>query len=269
MILCPNPHPDYPDNWIVVKQSDHDDQCGYILSHFNFEDYWRPTDPVMLAVALGVHDTGSAYWEDHPILDADGKPWVYWNIPPDEHVKQHYGGVSLGCEVDPYVGLLVSMHVVGIHRDRLGIDSGLSATHLPINHTPVVDAFVEEQAALQVKLRAEVEHRRGAAFPPEHLMNDFKLFELIDSLSIRFTGLGMQDRDFTYAPDRAGNPMTVSIRRAGTWEFHITPFPFAGDRFECPVIGRAVRRQTYLSDNAFRAEWVNSPQVLLPYALVR
>jgi hypothetical protein len=44
MILCPGAHPDFPDHWILVKQSEHDDQCGYLLSHMTSELYYSSSD---------------------------------------------------------------------------------------------------------------------------------------------------------------------------------------------------------------------------------
>jgi hypothetical protein len=269
MIICKNPHPDYPDDWIIVKQSDHDDHSGFIAAHWQWDRYWRPWDVRLLTIAVAMHDTGSACWEDYPIVNAEGEPWTFWSIPADDHIELHRRGVVDACNVHPYVGLLVSMHVTGIHRDRLHIDQQPNCWHIPEAQTPKVNAFVDEQLALQKQLRADLHQRHGILFDNEALMNDFKLFEVMDILSTQFSACGLDQREMTYVPDANGRPFTLSLLRVGEWELKVEPFPFAGDRFDCPCIARRAPRRTYRDDNDFREAWYAAPLVTLPYACVR
>lgn len=268
MIICPNAHPDYPNDWMLVKQSDHDDHSGYIASHMVSPRYWQPTDKRLLTVAVAMHDTGSASDEDHPLIHMDGevgKPVSFWTVSPDEHLKLHRIGVKEAQQVHPYCALLISMHVVGIHRDRLHIDPAPNRWHIPHVSTPALEEFIAEQTALQVQLRREAEQCLGVTLTDERLMNDFKIFELIDIVSTQFSACGLADREMVYVPDAEGNPMTVNLRRRGEWEFQMTPFPFAGSRFDCPVMARRVRKQVFRNHAEFWAAWYAAPQVVLPY----
>ena len=83
MIIFPNPHPDYPNDWMLVKQSDHDDHSGYIASHMVSTQYWQPTDKRLLTIAVAMHDTGSANAEDHPLIHMEGeigRPVSFWTV---------------------------------------------------------------------------------------------------------------------------------------------------------------------------------------------
>jgi hypothetical protein len=269
MIICKNPHPDYPDDWIIVKQSDHDDHSGFIAAHWPWEYYWKPWDARLITIAVAMHDTGSACWEDYPIINTLGEPWTYWSIPADDHIELHRRGVAEACNVHPYVGLLVSMHVAGIHRDRLHIDQQPNRWHIPEAQTPKVNAFVDEQLALQQQLRAVLREQHGASCDDEALMNDFKLFEVMDILSTQFSACGLAQREMTYVPDAKGQPFTLSLERVGEWEFKVAPFPFAGDRFDCECMARRVPKRIYRDDSDFRQAWYAAPLVVLPYACVR
>ena len=269
MIICRNPHPDYPDDWMLVKQSDHDDHCGYIAAHWTSQALWQPTSKPLLTIALAMHDTGSATWEDRPCINHEGHPWSYWTMPPDEHIELHREGVRVACEANPYVALLISMHVVGIHRDRLHIDPSPNVWHMPEQHTPAVEAFVAEQTAMQERLRLEAEVCLGISLSDERLMNDFKLFEVIDILSTQFAACGLADRSMTYMPDREGHPLTLSLERVSEWDFKVSPFPFEGERFECPLYARRVPKKTYRDHDDFRAAWYGAELVKLPYACLR
>lgn len=264
MIICKHEHPDYTDHWIMLKQSEHDDHSGYIASHFDWGQLWQPWNRQLLILASALHDTGSAVWEDQPLIHPDGSPQTYWNIGPDEHIDLHRIGVNEARRVHPYVALLISMHVEGIHRDRLHIDPQPNRWHIPEHDTPKVNAFVAEQQAIQAELRTQLPDLSDT-----QLQNDFIIKEVIDIISTQFSACGLGDRDMVYVPDGAGKPFTVSLKRVGQWDFQVSPFIFAGDRFECACYAHAVPKRVYADHNAFRAAWYAAPIVKLPYACVR
>jgi Protein of unknown function (DUF3891) len=269
MIICPNSHADFPDCWICVKQSDHDDHCGYIAAHWTSTTLWQPTSKRLLTIAVALHDTGSANWEDRALINAQGEPWTYWTIPPDDHLELHRHGVRVACEVHPYAGLLISMHVVGIHRDRLHIDPAPNRWHMPEHHTLKVEAFVAEQTALQADLKARLREMPGFRhLDDERLMNDFKLFEVIDILSTQFAACGLADREMVYVPDAGGQPVTLSLRRLDEWTFRVMPFPFEGSRFEVPLPARAIPMRAFADHDEYREAWYRAPLFHLPYVCV-
>jgi hypothetical protein len=263
MIICNHAHPDYPNHWIIVKQSDHDDHCGLIATHLNRSRLWQPWNTHLLALAAAMHDTGSAMWEDYPLINAEGKPWTYWTMPPDDHIELHKIGVAEACKVHPYVALLISMHVVGIHRDRLHIDPQPNRWHIPEVDTPKVLAFIAEQEAIQRELRLYLPTLSDGA-----LMNDYKLQEVIDILSTQFSACSLGAREMAYVPDPLGQPFTLSVQQAGPWEMRMSPFLFEGDRFECPCVGRLLPKRVYADNTDFRLAWYGAPSMVLPYAFV-
>ncbi len=264
MIICNHTHPDYPDHWLIVKQSDHDDHCGLIATHLNGAHLWQPWDTRLFSLAAAMHDTGSAMWEDYPLINAAGEPWTYWTMPPDDHIELHKIGVAEARKVHPYVALLISMHVVGIHRDRLHIDLQPNRWHIPEVDTPKVLAFIAEQETLQHELRAQLPTLGDVS-----LMNDYKLQEVIDILSTQFSACGLGAREMAYVPDPLGQPFTLSVQQAGPWDMRMSAFLFEGDRFECPCVGRLLPKRVYADDTDFRLAWYAAPSRVLPYAFVR
>jgi hypothetical protein len=265
MIICKHSHPDYPDHWVIVKQSEHDDHCGYLSAHLDWSKLWPPHDLRKLTLSTAMHDTGSAMWEDYPLINSAGEPWTYWTMPPDNHIELHKIGVTEARKaLGPYGALLISMHVVGIHRDRLHIDPQPNRWHIPEVDTPKVLAFIAEQEAIQRELRAQI-----PALGDDALMNDFKLNEVIDILSTQLSACGFAEREMVYVPGPDGQPFSLSVTPAGPWEMRMDPFLFAGDRFECACAGRCVPKRVYRDDDDFREAWYAAPRVTLPYAFVR
>ena len=269
MIICPNTHHDFPNDWILAKQSDHDDHAGYLSAQWASDEFWTPTDPRMLTLAVAMHDTGSATWEDHPPVSPQGIPWTFWTMPPEDHIELHRKGVAVAREVHPYVALLISMHTVGIHRDRMRVDTQKNRWHMPEHFSDKVNAFVSEQTELQERLIAEIEALRGKPFPREDLMNDYRIFQMLDILSTQFPCTGLQDREMEWVPDRQGQPKMIAITRAGEWEMRIAPYPFTGDRFDCPLPGRRIPKQVFKNNEEYHAAYYAAHPVTLPYALVR
>jgi hypothetical protein len=131
-----------------------------------------------------------------------------------------------------------------------------------------VDAFVAEQTARQKDLLAQSEAQLGRSMPPERVMNDFRVFEFIDTLSVWIAENMRVGRDVVYVPDHAGKRVTVTIQRAGDWEFRLAPFPFQGDRLECPIVARLLSQHVYENWHEFHEAWYASKLVVLPYACV-
>ena len=269
MILFPNQHPQFPDDWLLVKQTDHDDHCGRIAAGWTSEAFWQRWNQSHFSIALGLHDAGSRRVEEAPLLTPEGIPCDFIHLPLDVHIELHRESVRAACAVSAYAGLLVSMHTVGIHRDRLHIDADTTANHLSEDFTPEVNVFVEEQRVLQSQLRDSLRHSGGSPLSNEHLWNDFKLLEVIDCISIRFIGLGLADRTFSYVPDRSGRQSELALARVGEWEYRVSPFPFKGNRFECPVVARRLAKHKYLNPLEYHEAWCRANLVTLPFACVR
>jgi hypothetical protein len=268
MIVCTTVHQAYPNKWMHIRQSDHDDHCGRPMAYWDTERFWKPTNKQLLTAAVAIHDTGSGNWEDRATLDANGKVWTYWEIPPDEHINLHRHGVLVASDVHPYVGLMVSMHTVGIHRDRLHIDTEDSPWHIREDFTPAVNAFIDEQIELQKSLVLSASKQLGRSLPQDRVMNDFRVFEFIDTVSVWMTENMPGGRNMMYVPDYSGQCTTVRIERASDWEFQLTPFPFIGRRLECPIVARLLPQRTYENWHEFHEAWYASQVVALPYVCI-
>jgi hypothetical protein len=112
-------------------------------------------------------------------------------------------------------------------------------------------------------------HRKGVAVAREDLMNDFRIFEMLDILSTQFPCTGLGDREMEWVPDRNGKPTMIAITRAGEWEMKIDPYPFTGDRFECPLPGRRIPKQIFCNNEEYHAAYYAAHLTTLPYRLVR
>lgn len=99
-------------------------------------------------------------------------------------------------------------------------------------------------------------------------MNDFRVFEFIDTVSVWMAENMPGGRNMVYVPDHAGDRVTVRIERTGDWEFRLSPFPFINGQLECPIVARLLPRRQYENWHEFHEAWYASKVVVLPYVCV-
>ncbi len=125
MILFPNQHPQFPDDWLLVKQTDHDESP--LRPHrcrLDFRGILATVEPKSLQHRAGAARRRLPTRRGSASPDAGRRPFDFIHLPLDVHIERaDRESVRAACAVSAYAGLLVSMHTVGIHRDRLHIDA--------------------------------------------------------------------------------------------------------------------------------------------------
>ncbi|HST26707.1 MAG TPA: DUF3891 family protein [Gaiellaceae bacterium] len=207
---------DAGDCWQIVYQTDHAALSGA------FARTWADRGPRhdALTVAAYRHDDGWAVWERAPTIDGDARPVTFVDVPIPIHVAFYRAMIAAVANDDPYAGLLVSMHGVGIYKQRFGTDSMLKESHEPPVQA-VVEAFVAEQEAGWPERRAALGASEDESFA------DYFRLQMYDRLSLYFC---MRDVD-------AGEAAEITdwrIEPLAPWRVSLDPFPFAESpaRFE-------------------------------------
>jgi len=207
---------DAGDAWQIVYQTDHAALSGA------FARGWADTGPrhELLTLAADRHDDGWAVWERAPTVDAGGRPVTFIDVPIPIHVAFYRAMIAAVGDDDPYAGLLVSMHGVGIYKQRFGTDSMLKASHEPDVQT-VVEAFVAEQEARWPAVRAAVGVGEDESFA------DYFRLQLYDRLSLYFC---MRDVE----AGEAAEITDYRLEPVAPWRVRMDPFPFVESpaRFE-------------------------------------
>jgi Protein of unknown function (DUF3891) len=114
------------DGWLLlVEQNEHGRLCGEICAHWGNARFAAPTRSTSARVAAAMHDEGWREADDEPLFNAQqGRPLHFLEIEMSEHVPLYRRGVERVSRLDPYAGLLVSMHWTGLYRNRWGLQGG-------------------------------------------------------------------------------------------------------------------------------------------------
>ena len=234
----------------VVLQVDHQEQCllaarAWGNACFARLDPWEPVE-----VAGAVHDEGWREWEAMPQVDADGRPMDFPDLAHDEHVAMYEDGIVASERHGAAVGLLVSMHGLGLYRSRLGLDGPARRLDaLP----SVVQEFVRNQLSRQERLWADIgddQARRAWAWAA------YRLLQAWDGLSLYLTWRGLpQGRNgrLPGVPRGQTDPgVDLHLRPVDPRSAVCDPFPFAGDEAIIPVIARLIPDRRYFDHDDLR-----------------
>ena len=226
---------DAGDSWQLVLQTDHADLSA------DFARAWADTGPRHESLIVGTerHDDGWSVWEQAPTIDAAGRPVTFIDVPIPIHVAFYRAAIAAVTEDDPYAGMLVSMHGVGIYKQRFGTDPTLKESHEP-EVQAVVEAFVAEQEASWPARRAAVGADEDESFA------DYFRLQLYDRLSLYFC---MRDVE-------AGEPAEiVDYRLEPVAPLHVRmdPFPFAESPARFTLLRRVLPKRDWTREE-FRRE---------------
>ena len=233
-------------NGDIVMQVDHAVVSGQLADAW--ADGMEPRASV--ATAARLHDIGWRHWEEAPRLNPDtGRPANFLDVVIDEHLRLYRLGIEEVEAVDPYAGMLVSMHAAGIYTGRYGTQPALLLTRAPAVQE-LVDAFIAEQEA-----------RYGAAkealgVADDELWRNFLLLQVFDRLSLRLClgdPAGMGPMEIVLPDD---GRLTVTLD--GDVE-RLDPWPFAVDELTVEVPTRTIALEGHADDAALQAAIAAAP----------
>jgi Protein of unknown function (DUF3891) len=237
----------------LVRQVDHQDQCGLMADAWGNGRFGRPEPYAPIALAARVHDEGWRDWERAPAVGADGAPVNFSAIDRPTHVALYREGIAAAAAREPRAGLLVSLHGQGLYEGRRGLDPGPATPRA--EREPEVRAFLAEQDDVQEALRARIgdgsELERWA-------WAGYRLLQTWDVMSLFLTWGTLWDRrrvTLPQVPRGAGDPgVDVALAASGEGAVVCDPWPFAEGEVELPVAARTVPDRRYASAGDLAAE---------------
>ena len=258
-----------------VTQPDHAELAGTFAEHWGNEAFEAPGPPAAVVLAAHDHDDGWRAYDRRPHLHDDGTPVDFREMSADPWVDLYDEGIEAVASVDPYAGLLVSMHGAGLRNRRYGLSPGWPET------APAFEAFVEREEERQVELARSVRDAEGpsrlddvdldllAALhetggPPDAtlaagspLWRNYRLLQAWDTLSLSFcTSVSPPSYPkIDSIPTGAGGAeVSLSIEAEADGAFRVDPYPFDVDPLAASVPARTVAKDAFDDEAAlFRA----------------
>jgi Protein of unknown function (DUF3891) len=254
---------------VLVEQVEHGRACGELTAHWGNSRFERPEPFESVSLASALHDEGWREEDAKPLLDLEhGRPLSFIDAPIDEHMALYARGVEAVTRRDPYAGLLVGMHWIGLYRARWGLDRAersLTASQAAV-------ALREEQRWIELK--------RGLWAPPvprrdfeARLWTNYELLQAWDVLSLALCLMPLTPAPDDAPPVRAGATLTkldqpsgdrtlagvplgaadgerieLALRVVHDGAVTVDPYPFDVPTFDLQIAARAIPDRRYGSE---------------------
>ncbi len=262
---------------LLVLQIDHSRVVGYLAAHWGNEQFAEPKPFVPFVLAAQEHDGGWWEWETQPTLDEGGYPidYVFPGVPRPIHTRGYANGVQRVIERNPYAGLLVCMHGIGLETKGYG----LLPYHRDRTDNPVVQQYVTEQEELRQRLIRELSESAeyGQYVTEENLWLNYKLLQVIEQMGQfvcnRYPFNSQQRKNgppsvLPNAPVRPGVPdASIAIEVQDEHRAIVRPYPFDVDGLEISFQARIVDAGPYASQEDFLRQYYRGPRVTVSYSL--
>lgn len=242
------------DALILVRQVDHQEQCGLMADAWGNAAFARPEPFGPVRAAAAGHDEGWRGWEEAPRAAA-GAPVNFTGMDRPEHVAIYRAGIGAARARDPREGLLVSRHGQGLYEYTP-----------PAGRDPLARAFIAEQQDLQ---RALMDELGGGAALARWASAGFRLVRAWDALSLYLTWRGLREgrpgalRDVPGRPGERG--VDLDLSPAGELACFVMPWPFSATEVALPVAARRIEDRPYADDDDLARALAAAPWLTLAY----
>lgn len=267
---------------LLALQIDHSRVAGYLAAHWGNETFAKPTPYASVVLAAQEHDNGWWEWEMKPsTLNDKGYPLDYHDgslkYLGQLRLDFYKSGVDRVAQRDPYAGLLISLHGVGL------MNAGYGRLAYPPDRSgdPRVQEYIHHQGALRVKLTEEL--RRSDEFrefsSEEQIWTNYELIEVFDQfaqflcnrypLNNKARKLGPHSTlNDVPVPVRPGlDPVKLTVDVLDEKRAVVRPYPFDADPLQVSFPARLVPRRSYSDPEDFLREFYTAERIMVSYTL--
>lgn len=252
----------------LITQNDHAELAGQFAAHWGNGEFSKPNPYPSMVLLAERHDNGWWEWDTLPDIDEAGRPVTFYMTPRDRWTRLMGGGIDATTALDPYAGLLASMHATGLAQQRYATEP-----KMPERLDPDSRRFVAEREARQKELRAGLE-RSGPLAPyvsDPHLWFNWKLLQVWDRLSLYFCcNVTLKDAVIDPLPVAYGREdVRMAIAQVDDAAVALSPYPFGQSPLRVTVRGRLLPKRRYGSTEEFRGEYLVAERQLFAFTLQR
>ncbi len=241
----------YKNGWLAITQPAHAWMAGTLAAAWGNGRFARPEPYDAVVLATRLHDIGWLPWDAVPRLGDDGQPVNFLHTTLAETIPTWAQGVGQVAQMDPYSGLLVSLHATTIFQRRLerGIDS-------PEQQEEILAqlARLESWRADQVgNLAGHPVY--GTAVSSAHLRMAYRWLRVCDLLSlVALSDVFSPEGEISEAPGQHSEEVyTIRYVRRDNFQLHLDPYPFATPTLQIAVQARRLSGRGFTDQQQFAA----------------
>jgi hypothetical protein len=266
------------DQFLLISQNDHALLAGQMARHVGNARFSSPLPNRQVICGIEMHDCAWAIHDDAPTINTQGLPRHVFESQIENTLQIWSASVDRAGAVDPYCGLLVSLHAnhLSYHamsRIKDNVDPAARLQLFQCSRFQHRQVELQEEFRQTLGMRIDRPLRRGLAEPnraPDEdlLIRNFRLLEFLDQLSLNlcFDEPIFHEVDHVY-PRQGQPPVKIHLNRVGEAIFAVDPWPFDQFELEFSVPCRAIAARNYLSDEDLRANFASAKTSTIPVRL--
>jgi hypothetical protein len=252
--------------YLLIAQHDHALIAGELAEHLGNTEFARPEPRESALKGVRLHDCGWPLHDNQPTINKDGKPLDVFETPRDIALPVWTASADKAASIDPYAGLLVSLHVLSL---SVFASSQTSFTHEKFDLSEpsekfAVSKFQHREIERQQNLRTELGLRTDKPTHHKHphevtqkredqLTFNFRMLQAMDTISLAAccTKPPMSEtHDVMPRPGAA--PIRFSIARRGD-DVLIDPWPFDQPQIELKIPVCRIAAKPFSNNDELRA----------------
>ena len=250
----------------LIGQTDHSRFVGQLAAHWGNDTFETPKPYDSVVRAASFHDFGWLRYETSPLVNPEnGEPYPFLQLPmTPQQLAAYQWSLDWMADIDPYSGLIVSMHRTGLWQGRYGTIKHPAGRYNLTKLSPEVQALIAHNEAWQERQRATLDAKG--------VWTNYRLMQIWDLLGLYF---GCQEPYEDYAEpvptsyagaDDEGVRMTFTP--AGPRRVAFDPYPFVVRPCKVQLAYRTVAGSSYEDVEAFRKAWFQADVGLMEFELV-
>jgi len=250
----------------LIGQTDHSRFVGQLAAHWGNDAFEAPKPYDSVVRAASFHDFGWLRYETSPLIDAGtGEPYPFLQVPMTaQQLSAYQWSLDWMADIDPYSGLIVSMHRTGLWKGRYGLIKHPAGRYNLNRLSPEVQALIDHNEAWQ--------ERQRAVLDAKGVWTNYRLMQVWDLLGLYFCCQEpyedwVEPVPTTYAgADDEG--VRLAMKPAGPRRVAFDPYPFDVRPCRVQLAYRTVGQQRYEDVESFRKAWFQAEVGLFQFELV-
>ena len=248
---------------VLVGQTDHSRFVGQLAAHWGNERFAAPKPFDSVARAATYHDYGWLSYETAPIINQETGEVPDFRALGGRSLDPYQWCIDWLSEIDPYSGLIVSMHRTGLWKSRYETIAHPRNMN-PRALGPAIEAFIAKNEAVQERERKK--------FDEDEVWNNYRLLQVWDLLGLYF---GCQDPGDDYiepvpvgAREKRDNGVRLSMKAETPRKVAFDPYPFDMRGLHVQMSCKRLTKSKFASQDEFRHAYFAAPAELMDFELV-
>jgi hypothetical protein len=254
-----------PSQLLVIGQTDHSRLVGQLAAHWGNADFAAPTPYESVVRAATFHDYGWLRYETSPLINAEsGEPYQFLQVPlTATQLGAYQWSLDWMADIDPYAGLIVSLHRTGLWKARYQTIKHPSGYNIK-TMTPEIEAFLRHNEAWQQGERSKHAH--------DGVWTNYRLMQTWDLLGLYFCCQEPYTDHIEPVPTRYGSGddagTRLSMTPAGPRRVVFDPYPFDVRPCHVQLTFKRLAATTFSGVEAFRRAYFQAGIEVMEFELI-